>query len=323
MAVLKRPSPTHFTMTSTAALKSIDRTDEASALRAAFLDAGITMPPTQYDLPCSDGNKMETYRHKLQMDLLIETLQPWTRARSDGFVSGDMFVYYSLQQVKNKDFKGPDFFAVLDVPKGERLSWVCWEEGKSPDVVIELLSPSTARYDKTEKKDIYQNAMKVGEYYWYNPFDSDDFKGFQIHNGRYQEIQPDPQGNLVSHKLGLQLVRWEGEYYDVAATWLRWAYPDGTLIPNREELWLAAEANAAREQANAAKEQANAVAAQANADQAQADAAVAQANVATAQANAAAAQEQVQRIINNLRNSGMDDAQIAIVTGLPIEQIKR
>jgi Uma2 family endonuclease len=305
--VLKRPSSTQVIMTPTA-LELTSLTDDQSALNAAFLEAGITLPPTQHDLPCSDGNKMETYRHKLQMDLLIETLQPWIRARSDGFVSGDMFVYYSLEQVKNKDFKGPDFYAVLGVPKGERLSWVCWEEGKSPDVVIELLSPSTAKYDKTKKKDIYQNAMKVGEYYWYDPFDSDDFKGFQIQNGRYQELQPDTQGNLPSHALGLQLVRWEGEYYDVAATWLRWAYPDGTLIPNREELCIVAEANAD--------------AAQANATQAQADAAQAQANAAQAQANAAQAQEQVQQIVNNLRSSGMDAAQIAIVTGLPIEQIQ-
>ncbi len=264
-----------------------------NALSMAFLDAGIKLPPTQYDLPCSDGNKMETFRHKLQMDLLIETLQPWLRARSDGFVGGDMFVYYSLEQVKNKDFKGPDFYAVIGVPKGERLSWVCWEEGKSPDVVIELLSPSTAKYDKTKKKDIYQNAMKVGEYYWYDPFDSNDLKGFQIQNGRYQELQPNAQGNLPSYSLGLQLVRWDGEYYDVAATWLRWAYPDGTLIPSREELWMAAEANADAAQAEATQ----------------------------AQTEALQAQNQVQQIIDNLKASGMDAAQISIVTGLPIEQI--
>ena len=274
--------------------------NDKDALSMAFLEAGIELPPTQSDLPCSDGNKMETLRHKLQMDILIETLQPWLRARSDGFVSGDMFVYYSLEQVKNKDFKGPDFYAVIGVPKGERLSWVCWEEGKSPDVVIELLSPSTAKYDKTKKKDIYQNAMKVGEYYWYDPFDSNDFKGFQIQNGRYQELQPDAQGNLTSHNLGLQLVRWEGEYYDVAATWLRWAYPDGTLIPSREELWMAAEANA---------------------DAAQANATQAQANATQAQADATQAQNQVQQIVNNLKASGMDAAQISIVTGLPIEEI--
>ena len=178
------------------ALETIVRTDDSQdalqnspedALSMAFLEAGIQRPPTQRDLPCSDGNKMETLRHKLQMDILIETLQPWLRARSDGFVSGD----YSLKQVKNKDFKGPDFYAVVGVPKGERLSWVCWEEGKSPDVVIELLSPTTAKYDKTKKKDIYQDSMKVSEYYWYDPFDSNDFKGFHIQSSQYQELQPD------------------------------------------------------------------------------------------------------------------------------------
>ncbi len=285
-------------------LESIDVTEYNRALSSTFFDSGVKLLPTQADLPCSDGNKKETYRHKLQMDLLIDTLQPYLRSRSDGFVSGDMFVYYSLKQVKNQDFKGPDFFAVLGVPKGERLSWVCWEEGKSPDVVIELLSPSTARFDKTDKKDIYQDAMKVGEYYWYNPFNSNDFKGFQLQNSRYQELQPDAQGNLPSHTLGLQLVRWEGEYYEVSATWLRWAYPDGRLIPNREERVIAAEAGVVQAQAEAVQAQAEAVQAQAEAVQAQVQ-----------------AQDQLQQIVNNLKAAGMDAAQIAIVTGLSIEQI--
>ncbi len=283
-------------------LESTDLSDDIDVLSMGlFVESGVKLPPTQYDLLCSDGNKMETYRHKLQMDLLIDTLQPYLRSRSDGFVSGDMFVYYSLKQVKNQDFKGPDFFAVLGVPKGERLSWVCWEEGKSPDVVIELLSPSTARLDKTVKKDIYQDAMKVPEYYWYNPFNSEDFKGFQMQNGLYQELQPDAQGNLPCHGLGLQLVRWEGEYYEISATWLRWAYPDGTLIPNREERLMGAEAEAS---------------------QAQAEASQAQAAASQAQAAASQAQEQIQQIVRNLKAAGMDAAQIAIVTGLSIEQIR-
>ncbi len=51
-----------------------------------------------------------------------------------------MFVYFSAAQLKSEDFRGPDFFAVLGVPKAERKSWVVWQEGKAPDVVIELLS---------------------------------------------------------------------------------------------------------------------------------------------------------------------------------------
>jgi Uma2 family endonuclease len=82
---------------------------------------------------------METQRHQLQMELLLNQLVPWLAEREDGYVGGNMFVYYSLAQVRNRDFKGPDFFAVLGIPKGERKSWFVWEEGKAPDVVIDSL----------------------------------------------------------------------------------------------------------------------------------------------------------------------------------------
>lgn len=105
----------------------------------------IAALPTQDDLPYDDGEPMETQRHKWQMDLLIDGLSIWLADREDGYVNGNMFVYFSLTQVKKQYFKGPDFFAVVGVPKAERKSWVVWEEEKAPDVVIELVSPSTAQ----------------------------------------------------------------------------------------------------------------------------------------------------------------------------------
>ncbi|HLP92186.1 MAG TPA: Uma2 family endonuclease [Nostocaceae cyanobacterium] len=196
----------------------------------------IELPPTQAELPCDDGIPMETQRHKYQMDLLIETLQPWLNQRSDGYVGGNMFVYYSLAQVKNKDFKGPDVFVVVDVPKKERLCWVVWEEGKPPDVVIELMSESTSKYDKNEKKQIYQNKMRVSEYFWFDPFKPDDFAGFYLKSGAYEPIQPNNQNLIVSDVLGLGLVRWEGQYRDVNTTWLRWATLEGELLPTEREI---------------------------------------------------------------------------------------
>ena len=84
--------------------------------------------PTQDELPYDDGVPMESPRHKLQLEILTETLTPWLEQREDGFMGGDMFVYFSANEVKTEDFKGPDFFAVLGVPKGERKSWVVWQE---------------------------------------------------------------------------------------------------------------------------------------------------------------------------------------------------
>ncbi len=195
----------------------------------------IEIPPTQDQLPCDDGIPMETARHKLQMDLLVDPLAAWLRDR-DAYVAGNMFVYFSPNQVKNHDFRGPDVFVVLDVPKGERKSWVVWEEGKGPDVVIELLSTSTAMFDKRQKKEIYQRRLRVPEYFWFDPFNHKDFAGFAISDHGYEPISPDDQGRLISQQLGLALVYWTGLYADTTTVWLRWATLDGVLLPTDREL---------------------------------------------------------------------------------------
>ncbi len=46
----------------------------------------------------------------------MDALLPWLEAREDGYVGGNMLVYYSLKQVHNQDFRGPDVFVVLNVP---------------------------------------------------------------------------------------------------------------------------------------------------------------------------------------------------------------
>jgi Uma2 family endonuclease len=171
--------------------------------------------PTQDELPCDDNEPMETARHKYQMDLLLETIYPWLEIRQDGYAAGNMFVYFSTAQLRNEDYKGPDFYCVLDVPQTERKSWVVWEEGKAPDVVIELLSESTAHIDKTDKKLIYQNRMRVPEYYWYDPFDSQDWAGFSLSNGVYQPLNLDSRNRYISKQLQLALVRWQGVYRGV------------------------------------------------------------------------------------------------------------
>lgn len=213
---------------------------------AELKELGVTLPPTQAELPYDDGVPMESQRHKYQMDLLIDALLPWLEQRDDGFVGGNMFVYYSMAQVR-RDFKGPDFFAALGVPKGERKSWVCWEEDKTPDVVIELLSDSTSEVDKGEKKLIYQNRMHVPEYFWYDPFNPQDFAGFRLQGSSYQAIAPDSQRRLVSETLELALMQWQGTYRGLEATWLRWEQLDGTtllLTPEEVERQRAVQAEA-------------------------------------------------------------------------------
>ena len=130
--------------------------------------------PLPFELVYSDGEPLETEWHTFQFPLLRELiLQAMTeRGRSDFFVGGDMFVYYSLEQawdVKTgkKYFRGPDVFFVDGVESvGCRKAWVAWEEGgRLPDVIIELLSPSTAKIDRNDKRDLYARTFKTPEYF--------------------------------------------------------------------------------------------------------------------------------------------------------------
>jgi len=221
--------------------------------------------PTEDDLPYDDGRPMETERHVLQLTLLWETLRLHWADRDDVYIGANMFVYYSLPQAEavireleyefgeregpppeSRAFRGPDFFVALDVEYRERKSWVVWQEGKGPDVVIELLSESTAKVDKGKKKEIYQNELRVPEYFWYDPF-SGELAGFKLQEGVYEPIPPDARGRLISQRLGLALVRWEGVYMDVRARWLRWETPEGELLPTPAEV-------AAQEQRRAEEE---------------------------------------------------------------------
>ena len=213
----------------------------------------VEMPPTEDELPCDDGVPMETPRHRQQMNLLIETLEIYWADRQDVYVGGNMFLYYNVNQVRNRDFIGPDFFAVQGVERREHKSWVIWQEGKGPDVVIELLSESTADYDKTEKKQLYQDRVRVPEYFLYDPF-SGELAGFSLRDGQYTPIEPDAEGRLMSRQLGLMLLRAEGVFQREQAIWLRWATPDGVIIPTHQEQAEQAQQRAEQEHQRAEQE---------------------------------------------------------------------
>lgn len=114
----------------------------------------------------SDEPPLESDLHRLQITLLIQCLEWLWRNRQDFYVSGNITVYYSPDQRKSEDFRGPDFLVVLGTERKPRKSWVVWEEGGNyPNVIIELLSDSTASVDKGLKKEIYQNTFRTPEYF--------------------------------------------------------------------------------------------------------------------------------------------------------------
>lgn len=200
------------------------------------IDPSATIPPTQDELPYDDGEPLESQRHLFQIMLLIETLKLHWAGRDDYFVGGNMFVYFSTAQVKKNDFRGPDFFVATGVDgKRERKSWVVWEEGKSPDMVIEFLSESTADFDRGGKMKIYHDRVRVPEYFYYDPFTA-ELAGFITNGLEYKPKTPDERGRLICAATGLALASWQGEYLGVYGEWLRWETPAGELVPTEAEL---------------------------------------------------------------------------------------
>jgi Uma2 family endonuclease len=184
----------------------------------------IKLPPSHL---YSDEPPLETDLHRNQIDLLIRLLQHWWRERQDFYISGNLTVSYNMQQLKSRDFRGPDVFVVLGTEKRERRSWAIWDEGgKYPNVVIELLSSSTARVDKGAKKTLYQDVWRLPEYYWFHP-ETLEFAGFHLVQGHYEAIAPTEAGQLPSEQLGLKLGIHERQ--------LRWFTAEGELIPLPEE----------------------------------------------------------------------------------------
>jgi hypothetical protein len=160
-----------------------------------------------------------------------------------------MFLYYSLLQTKRNEFRGPDVFVALEVERRERKAWVTWEEGKPPDVIVEITSETTAKIDRVDKKRLYGRLLHVPEYFIYDPF-TQDLEGYHLAHLEYQPLAVAQTGRLPVPALGLELGVWNGAYHGVEAPWLRWFTPGGAVLPTEAE----GAAQASRERDEAARE---------------------------------------------------------------------
>jgi len=237
-------------------------------------------PPS--DLIFDDGEPLESNRHRIAMNVLIDSMLWALRDRRDVFAGGNMFVYYSCQQAMNRDLspsetlreRGPDFFVVLDVEGDrERQGWVVWEEdGRYPDVIVELMSPSTMAVDLGVKKDLYAQIFRTSTYVVYNPFDPKTLQGWQLDiSHRYQPLTLNEQGWLWYEPLELWLGLWQGtvrrEPPVGGCDWLRFYDRDGNLIPLLEEVAQQAQQQAEQERLRADQAQEQAKQAQQQAEQ--------------------------------------------------------
>jgi Uma2 family endonuclease len=167
-----------------------------------------TISGRKIEYPTSDGRPMaETDWHRDLMFAVISMLKMWYVKARRVYVSGNLLLYY-VPGNKRKHV-APDVFVVRGISKRKRLYYLLWEEGKSPEMIIELTSKSTRREDIETKFKLYRDVLKVHEYFLFDPFGDylkPPLRGYRLTKGDYLPIEP-VAGRLRSEVTGLHLER--------------------------------------------------------------------------------------------------------------------
>ncbi|MBE9126067.1 Uma2 family endonuclease [Coleofasciculus sp. LEGE 07092] len=155
----------------------------------------------------------------------------------------------------------PRFYDEVDM----RLSYVIWQEGVIPFVVVELLSPGTEKEDlgqfdseklppesqevaengqiiqtQTEEKEkpprkwqVYEQILHIPYYVVFSRY-TNQLRVFKMAGGHYQELELN-QSRVWMPELELGLGLWQGEFQGIERLWLRWHDTEGNWIPTEAE----------------------------------------------------------------------------------------
>ena len=158
----------------------------------------------EMDYPESDGKPMgETDWH---IDAIIR-LRDMLRLRYRGeqvYVGSDLLVYYVEGEPRR--FVVPDVFVVFDCVPKERRTFKIWEEKRTPDIVFEITSRSTAREDEVFKPKFYEQ-IGVKELFLFDPTGDylvPQLQGFRFVDGALVAMSRQ-NGQLHSEVLGVDI----------------------------------------------------------------------------------------------------------------------
>jgi Uma2 family endonuclease len=237
--------------------------------------------PTMYDLPSEDPNEpgLPDEFHDFQPQLLRETFQSDTYPADEVFIGTDLNLYYDVRHTQWH--KRPDWFAVLGVPRSAhqselRWSYLVWQEGVNPFVVVELLSPGTEAEDLGQtlreisqpptKWEVYERILRIPYYVIFDRY-THRLRAFHLVATQYKELEL-PEQKLWLEDVQIGLGVWEGIYADAQGSWLRCYDASGRWIPTLAERAKQEQQRADQEQQRANQEQQRADQAQQRADQA-------------------------------------------------------
>lgn len=262
--------------------------------------------PTMYDLPSENPEEpgLPDEYHYLQPQLLSATFRTPKYLPEQIFTTGDMNLYYNSRHPLW--YKRPDWFAVLGVSRlyerrDLRLSYVIWQEGISPSVVVEFLSPGTGNEDLGATKrdsddepptkwEVYEQILRVPYYVVFNRY-TDQLRAFTLIGGQYQELEL-PEQRIWMPTLNMGLGLWQGEYGSITRQWLRWYDARGN--------WISTEAEQERQRAEQERQRAE-----------------------QERQRAEQAELQLQQVARNMLQAGMLVDQVARLMGLSESQVQQ
>ncbi len=131
----------------------------------------------------------------------------------------------------------PDVMVSLDIETPDDLwekknrSYLIWEHGKPPDLVIEVVSNKEG--GEADVKCKRYAEIRVAYYVIFDPqrlLSDRVLRCLELHGSQYVEmVKP----RFPALELGLTL--WEGAFEECHSTWLRWCDLDGNLLPTAAE----------------------------------------------------------------------------------------
>ena len=172
--------------------------------------SALSRTPVEVEYPSSDGKPLaENDAQHTTILYGIGALKVHYAGHSDVYVSGDLLVYY--EEGNPRVSVAPDVFVVFGVEDRMRMNYKVWEEGKGPDFVLEVASPSTWREDVGRKRGVYA-GLGVREYWLYDPLGEHlkpELQGNRLVDGEYEHQAAvesvDGTLTLYSETLGLEL----------------------------------------------------------------------------------------------------------------------
>ncbi len=216
------------------------------------------MPETLLEIPknlraltralvTEDENPVDNLFSAKQRRLLVEPLYsswqpPALESETEETTKPRIFLADSDVGIFNSPYKppiAPDMFLSLDVQanaeyfENEHRAYFIWEFGKSPEVVLEVVSNRKGK--EMGDKLLRYAQMGIPYYVVFDPFlelSDEKLRTHELAFGgrRYRR--------LLDHTLpemDLSLHLWRGVFEGVEAEWLRWCHADGTIISTGQE----------------------------------------------------------------------------------------